>query len=456
MTRIVIIGGGSYTWGPTFLRDIFATPELKGSTIVLHDILADRLDLIHALGEKMLRDFQLDFHLEKKLALNEALQGADFVILTITTGRLEAMRPDLEIPARYGVKQSVGDTTGPGGLSRALRNIPVVAEIGRRVMEICPAALFLNYTNPMSVLTRTLSMQGVRVVGLCHEWIGVREKLSSIFGTNPDQIQARVGGINHLIWVTDLYAGGRRVWDELPGLTAQILSGALNVGADDTSVFADHVKVKSELFKLYGALPAAGDRHIAEFFPHFISESTHWGADFDIRLTSIEDRQGLELFAKTMIESAINGETDLAPFMQAVSTEAANRIIRAVLCNEPYVGIMNLPNIGQIGNLPHNAVVETYGLIDSTGPQAAAFGDVPAGVRNILQTHISNQELTVRAALSGDRQLALQVLLNDPLSSRLTIAQAANMLEDLLEANRQVLPNFFFEPSLKIKGEPYV
>ena len=108
---------------------------------------------------------------------------------------------------------------------------------------------------------------------------------------------------------------------------------------------------------------------------------------------------------------------------------------------------MNLPNIGQIGNLPRNAVVETYGLIDSTGPQAAAFGDVPDGVQNILQTHISNQELTVRAALSGDRHLALQVLLNDPLSSRLTIAQAANMLEDLLEANRQVLPNFFLNPA---------
>ena len=128
MTKITIIGGGSYSWGPTFMRDIFATPELKGSTIVLQDIVQDRVDLVYALGKKMLADFNLDFHLEKTLSLDEALQGADFVILTITTGRLESMRPDLEIPARYGIKQSVGDTTGPGGLSRAqlfgLREIP--------------------------------------------------------------------------------------------------------------------------------------------------------------------------------------------------------------------------------------------------------------------------------------------------------------------------------------------
>ena len=153
MTKITIIGGGSYSWGPTFLRDIFATPELKGSIIVLEDIAQDRIDLVYTLGKKMIDDFNLDFHLEKTLSLDQALQGADFIILTITTGRLESMRPALEIPAKYGIKQSVGDTTGPGGFSRALRNLPVVAEVGRKVMEICPNALFLNYTNPMTVLT---------------------------------------------------------------------------------------------------------------------------------------------------------------------------------------------------------------------------------------------------------------------------------------------------------------
>lgn len=443
MPKIVIIGGGSHSWGPTFLRDIFATPELAGSTLVLHDIVQERVDLVHALGQKMIQDFNLDFHLEKTLSLDEALQGADFLILTITTGRLESMRPDLEIPARYGIKQSVGDTTGPGGLSRALRNIPVVAEIGRKVMEICPNALFLNYTNPLTVLTRTLAMQGVRVVGLCHEWIGVREKLAQIFNTKPESITARIAGVNHLIWVTDLYADGKHVWDELPATTDRILNGEIKVDEEDSSVFADHARVKSTLFRLYGALPAAGDRHIAEFFPHFITESTHWGAHFDVKLTSIEDRMGMEAFARMMIESVIKGETDLQPFMQDVSTEAANKIIHAVTCGEKYIGIMNLPNVGQIDNLPREAVVETYGVIDALGANAIAYGEVPAGVQSVLQKHISNHEMTIQAALTGDRGLALQVLLNDSLSSRLTIAHASQLLEEMLEANRQYLPKFF-------------
>lgn len=443
MPKIVIIGGGSYSWGPTFMRDIFGTPELVGSTIVLQDIAQDRVDLVYALGQKMIQDFNLNFQLKKTLSLEEALQGADFVILTITTGRLESMRPDLEIPAKYGIKQSVGDTTGPGGLARALRNIPVVAEIGHKVMEICPNALFLNYTNPMTVLTRMLAMQGVRVVGLCHEWIGVREHLAQLFETKPENITAKVAGVNHLIWVTDLYADGKRVFDKLSAITKKVLSGEIKVDEEDTSVFADRAKVKSGLFQLYDALPAAGDRHIAEFFPHFINESTNWGQAYDLILTSVEDRYTMEAEAKGLIESALRGDVPLESFMQDVSTEAANKIIRAVTNGETYVGIMNLPNVGQISNLPHNAVVETYGVIDVTGAHATAYGEVPVGVQNVLQKHILNQEMTVLAALSGDWDLALQVLLNDPLSSRLTIPQAKQMLAELLEANKQYLPKFF-------------
>jgi alpha-galactosidase len=450
LTKIAIIGGGSYSWGPTFLRDIFTTPELKGSTLVLHDILQDRMDLIYALARKVLTDFQLDFHLEKTLSLDEALQGADFIILTITTGRLESMRPDLEIPAQYGIHQAVGDTTGPGGLARALRNIPVIVAIAQKVNEICPDALFLNYTNPMSTLTRALCMSRTvprRTVGLCHEYLGVRRNLAKLFETSSEKLQARVAGINHLIWITDLYVEDRHVWDELPSLTAKILDGIIKVDADDPSVFADHARVKSTLFQMYGALPAAGDRHIAEFFPHFINESTNWGADYGLRLTSIADRCALEANAKQQIEAALRGELPLEQFMQEESTEAANKIIRAVVSGDKYFGIMNLPNTGQIGNLPAHAIVETFGLIDQTGVSASVHGEVPAGVQNVLEHHVRQQEMTVEAALTGSWDLALQVLLNDPLSSRLTIPQARQMLRELLEANKVYLLKFFGNPS---------
>lgn len=443
MSKIVLIGGGSPTWGPTFVRDLLATPELAGSTIVLHDLAPERLDRVHALGTRLITAFGLDFHLEKTLVLSEALTGADVVVLTITTGGLDAMRADLEIPARYDIRQSVGDTTGPGGLSRALRNIPVVSEIGRQVLALCPQALVLNYTNPLSVLTRALALQGVRVVGLCHEWHGVRAHLATLFDVPPEQVRARIAGINHLVWVTDLYAGRRRVWAELPAIAEAILNGRIAVDADDASVFADHAKVKATLLRTYGALPAAGDRHIAEFFPHFIAPGTDWGRAYDLRLTDIDDRRQLERDAWAAIDAALRDEVDLAGFMRDVSGEAASEIVRAWAGGEPYTGIMNLPNLGQIRNLPGDAVVETLGTIDVTGPRAQSFGDLPDGVKVILEHHVRQQELTVTAALTGSRALALQVLLNDPLSSRLTVPQAEHLLEALLEANRGYLPLFF-------------
>jgi alpha-galactosidase len=157
--KIVIIGGGSYAWGPLFIRDIVVTPALAGSTIVLHDINPTALDLVFALGEKVVRFNPSPFTLEKTEHLDKGLQGADFVILTITTGGLEAMRHDVEIPAKYGVFQPVGDTVGPGGLARALRNIPVVVDIARQMEALCPQAWLLNYTNPMTTLCRAVTRE---------------------------------------------------------------------------------------------------------------------------------------------------------------------------------------------------------------------------------------------------------------------------------------------------------
>jgi alpha-galactosidase len=441
--RIVIIGGGSFTWGPTFLRDIFSIPELYGSRLVLHDIDPTSLNLVYTLGLKMLADFALPFQLEKTLSLDEALIGADAVILTISTGGLEAMRHDLEIPAAYGIHQSVGDTVGPGGLARALRNIPVVAEIGRRVMETCPKALFLNYTNPMSTLTRTLALQGVNVIGLCHEYMGVREKLAALYHVAATDIQARVAGINHLTWITGLWIAGRDVWADLPALAAKILSGELEIEPGDDSPMADHWKVKAHLFQLYGALPAAGDRHIAEFFPFFLTEATGWGATHGVQLTSVAHRYAWREEAFSLITAALAGSLDLPPFMMQPSGEAAAPILATLAGGGSYSGVFNLPNHGQVQGLPAEAIVETLGTFDSAGAHATTFGILPSAIQAVLDRHISNQELTVQAALSGSRKLAMQALLNEPLLGSLTITKRSRMLDEMLLANRAWLPQFF-------------
>jgi alpha-galactosidase/6-phospho-beta-glucosidase family protein len=147
--------------------------------------------------------------IRKTLSLDEALQGADFVILTISTGALEAMRHDIEIPEKYGIYQSVGDTVGPGGLARALRNIPVVVSIAQRMDEICPNAWLLNYTNPMTTLTRAVNQQSyIKTIGLCHELIGVRNRLAHMLSVSPAQIKTNVAGINHLIWILGMSIDG--------------------------------------------------------------------------------------------------------------------------------------------------------------------------------------------------------------------------------------------------------
>jgi len=449
VTKITIIGAGSYSWGPTFMRDIFVTPELAGATVCLHDIDAERLDLNFRLGQKMLVDFSLNYHLEKTLSLDEALTGADCIILTITTGGLETMRPDLEIPWKYGIRQSVGDTVGPGGISRALRNIPVVAEMARRMEVLCPEAWFLNYTNPMSVLTRAIDLHRSvknRTLGLCHEWIGVREKLAVIFGVKPEEVVGQVAGINHFIWITDLYAAGRRVWDELPAIAERILTGEIDPDAAEGTVFVDKARVKARLFQFYGALPAAGDRHVAEFLPSILCAETNWGADFGFKLTSTADRAALMAFERELIESVLAGEAPLESFMQELSGEAVSPILSALFSAGRYIGIMNLPNRGQISNLPADVIVETYGTIDPTGAHAISYGDLPAAVQALVERHVRNQEITVAAALGGERRLALQAMLNDPLTGRLPVDQTRKMLDELLEANRTYLPLFFHNP----------
>ncbi len=441
--RIVIIGGGSFGWAPLFIRDLVVTPELAGSTIVLHDIDPEAMDLVYQVGRRVIDTSGNDFHLQQTGSLPEALAGADFVILTITTGGLETMRHDLVIPSRYGIFQSVGDTVGPGGLSRGLRNIPVVVEIAREMERHCPDAWLLNYTNPMTTLTRAVTSEtSIKTIGLCHEWLGVRAKLAQLFDVPEAAFQPRIAGINHLIWLLDLWLDGRSLMRDLHELAEQVIAGTLDLDPGDDSPMADHGQVKAHLLQLYGALPVAGDRHVAEFFPSFLTEATNFGEVYGVELTSVTDRAVWRADDRARLEAIVMGQTDLRPLLQEQSGEAAHSIITALATNGRYTGIMNLPNAGQIGNLPRDAVVETYGVVDSTGANGLSAGDLPAAIQAVVNRHVSNQELIVEAALTGDRALARQALCNDPLVT-LPPEVAVAMLDDLLSANRDYLPLFF-------------
>ena len=439
--KITIVGGGSYSWGPLFVRDLLVAPGLQDAAIVLHDVDAQALATVYDLGQIMVQQHG-GGRVERTLNLDEALRGADFVILTITTGGLEAMRYDVEIPERYDVYQAVGDTVGPGGLVRALRNIPVVAALAQKMEQLCPGAWLLNYTNPMTTLCRTVSKtSSIRTIGLCHEWHGVRDRLAVYFGVPASALVPRIAGVNHLPWLLDLTVDGEDYMPQLQALAVEILAQH-EVFDDDPRSTVDRGMVKSRLLQLYGGLPVAGDRHVAEFFPFFLTEAAGRGKAWGIDRTPIAERYTWREMAQQKIEYLMADAAARDKFLARASGEAAGEIITALAADGRYAGIMNLPNRGQVPALPTEAVVETLGVIEKGEARGLPVGNIPPAIEAILRRHIANQELTVEAALTGSRELAQQALLGDALCPP-DIAAAEHMLEEMVAANRSYLPQFY-------------
>lgn len=441
--KITLIGGGSLQWTPKLLVDFVLTDELKGSHICLYDIDEKALSLMHCLGKRIIKEAKKDFHLTSTTSLEEALQDANYVILSISTGGLAAMRYDLEIPLKYGIYQSVGDTVGPGGLSRALRSIPVVVNICKKMESLCPNTWLINYTNPMSTLCRAINKTTrVKTIGLCHELLFVLRTLKQMFKAEKElDIQAKVAGINHFTWILQLKVKNK---DGFPLLREYIeqedkrLKKQIDtLDWESLDPFKDNNLLKFELFKIFGYLPAAGDRHIAEFFPYFLTERTHAGKKYGIKLTTIEDRLERVERARSKIQSIIDGKESMK---LEHSEEKACDIIAVLTTGEQKIFMMNLPNRGQVTNLPSEVIVETPVLVDGNGIHPISVGELPPGILGLMFKHITNQEMIVEVALTGNKKLALQALVNDPLVRNWE--DAPKILDEILQANADYLPQF--------------
>lgn len=437
-TTICIVGGGSYNWSPIILRDLAAIPELGGK-IVLHDINEEALEDIRRLGEQIMAATDGGFSIEATTNLADALRGAEFVVVTITTGGLEAMAHDLDIPRKYGIYQSVGDTVGPGGLSRALRNIPPMLEIARTMEQVCPDAWLLNLTNPMTTLTRAVTKTTrIKTVGLCHELFGVRRTLKEMFGASDDEFAFKLAGINHMTWLLDLKIRGE---DGVELLRSALRDGRpIPLKATSGAFlppFQDRWGVKLALLDVYGYLAGAGDRHVAEFFPSFLTEETRAGADYGVLLTEISHRREMGAVARASVRAWISGAE---PLPTGRSEEPVADIVAAIASGRSLYTVLNLPNSGQIANLPRDVVVETMGVIGPTGAAGVSVGDLPPALLGTIIPHVINQELIVEAALTGDRRLALQALLGDPLVR--DFRAAPKLLDELLAAHAPYLPQF--------------
>jgi alpha-galactosidase/6-phospho-beta-glucosidase family protein len=437
--KIALVGGGSYQWGPKIILDVALNEDLRGGNLVLHDINPQALDDMFDWGEKALNQADADLHLEKTLRVEDALAGADFVVLSISTGGLDATALDLEIPARYGVVQTVGDTVGPGGHFRALRNIPVVVEIARTMERICPDAVLLNLTNPLTALTRAVTKTtSIRAVGLCHELFSTLGMLSKMFDTPEEAINVRVAGVNHFIWVTEVSVQGRDVTEEafrrISGGEAREI--ALADAAGDTDPFVNTWGFRTELCGLYEYLPAAGDRHLCEFVPGYISDEKE-RERLDLRVTTVDVRRERLAEDQERVRRMIRGQE---PIPTRPSREEISDIIAAVWTGEDSVNIVNLPNAGQVRDLPLGTVVETYGALNGTGASGIVFGELPPPVAALVHPHVFNQEAIVQAGLTGDRDLAFRTFVNDPLVA--TQLDARALFDEMFEAHSAYLSQF--------------
>ncbi len=387
--RIVFIGGGSFNWGPQIIRDFIVTPELKDSTLVLHDIsrqaARNNLRIAQLLKEKVGASIAVEVEHDRRTAL----KGADYVVLAISTGGLEAWRLDMEIPDKYGCRQTIADTVGPGGMSRALRNIPVMVDIARDMEELCPEAWLLNVTNPMTTLTRSVWREtSIRCVGLCHEVYGFLNWVKKEFKVRDEDLTFTVAGINHCVWVLELGIKGR------DGLE-MIRRKWRKEGYPRKDIVAPL------LFEVFGYMPIWNGRHLSEFFPHFLTPESGYGERYGFldQMVTVKDRfaamkqrrkRWLDMVKGKGLPELSLGDEPIVPIIMAMET------------NRPYRFMANLPNHGQVENLPLDVVVETPAIADAAGVHPIASGPLPEAVRSVLDRHVSNQELIVEAAVTGD------------------------------------------------------
>jgi alpha-galactosidase len=448
--KITFLGGGSYQWVPVLFRDIAVNPHLAEMRFVLHDIHSGRnaemADVCRIIAGKLGSEVAV----ETEDDLDRALEGAAAVILCISTGGLDAMEHDIEIPKRYGIFQPVGDSTGPGGISRTLRNVPVVTDLVRRMESLCPEAWLLNLTNPMNQIVRAVQQTSrIKVVGLCHEFKSFMSTVQSLLGLKDwhSETSVTIGGINHFAWVKELRVRGEDGLELLRNHIAGESSSGARAGGAGNDVNPSHSlssnRVKFSLFETYGLIPYPGDRHLVEFFPYYLSEKTNYGADFGVELTAIDDRRfkWIGYYKERISEWTAAGENSVP---REPSDEALAPILASLIGGGPVtVQPATLPNCGQVANLPRDTSVETLASFGDDAVWPHAGGDLPLSVLALVHKHSLIQDLTVEAAIEGSREKALQAMLADPLNNSNDQRDIHSMLDELLQANAPLLPQFF-------------
>jgi alpha-galactosidase/6-phospho-beta-glucosidase family protein len=448
VTQVTIVGGGSYQWAPELMADLFGTPALSGMHLVLEDVDPAPLPKMEALARKVNDALEAKATVSTTTDLGQALEGADFVIVCISTGGFRSMAVDLDVPAAHGITQTVGDTVGPGGINRALRNVPILVGIGKAMEERCPDAWLFNITNPMTCLTRSVCREtSIKTVGLCHEVGNFTMDLAIALGKPWEAVQPSVTGINHFPVLTALEVDGedgfailRDLVDEVGGLDSLTpYPGRPEADAFSKLDFAQRHLFKLTLLDRWGTFPAAGDRHIAEFVSFALTPESDWGASYNIELSPISRREAHQAGYVADVDAWLKGTKDLQTWQ---SGELPSPMIQAMLSGDPYEAPVNIPNRGQAPGLPSEVVLESICVIDGDGIRGRDVSLLPAPYDEIVRRHVATQELTVEAALRGDRSLAGEAFALDALAGRGDLHVMETMVDELLAGTAEWLPQF--------------
>lgn len=426
MFKVTMIGAGSVVFVKNLLTDILDFEVLRDVTIALHDIDAERLETAGLMAQWTAAQFsahpQIELHADRRAALD----GADFVINMVQIGMHEATLIDFDIPRRYGLKQTIADTLGIGGIFRGLRTIPFMTALVADMRDVCPDALLLNYTNPMSILTQAVyeAFPEQKVVGLCHNIQNTARDLAGYLGVPTEELSYDCAGINHMCWFLKLRIGAE---DAYPLLWK---------AAEQPEIVAQD-KVRFELMRVFGRFISESSEHNAEYTPHFLrsdAEIAHYDVPVDEYVRRSE--RNLGRYAETR-RKLLAGE----PFPIERSAEYGSLIIHAMVTGEARVIYGNVRNTGLITNLPDNACVEVPILVDRNGLRPTHVGDLPPELAGYCAPHVFVQDLTVKAALEGDvERVNRAAVLDRNTASVLSITDIRKMVDEMIVAHGDAMP----------------
>lgn len=434
MPKITFMGAGSTVFAKNVLGDSMMTPALAESTIALYDIDAARLKESELMLSNINRTNGSKAHIESYLGVENrkaALKGANYVVNAIQVGGYEPCTvTDFEVPKKYGLRQTIADTLGIGGIFRGLRTIPVMMDFAHDMEEVCPDAWFLNYVNPMDILTGAmLRLTPIKTVGLCHSvQVCCSTLLEGLGIPYDDQVQWKIAGINHQAWLLEVSRDGKDLYPEIKAKAAA-----------RTEKHNDMVRY--EIMKRFGYYVTESSEHNSEYMPYFIKS----------RYPELIDRFNIPLdeYPRRCVEQIRKWDAQRDELLSnhelthVRSREYASYIMEAMETNAPYKFGGNVLNTGLITNLPHNAVVEVPCLVDKSGVMPVHIGDLPEQCAAMNRTNINVQLLTIEAARTLDKEYIYRAAMMDPhTSAELSIDDIVSLCDDLIEAHGDWLPKF--------------